>query len=245
MLELGSLELGRVPRIAVPFSDAAQELAISDAARNGLDIAEIRVDKFSQVGARYVRSVLPRFRHLPTIATVRAQREGGSWEGTEADRLSLYLDILPDVDAVDVELAASEVLPVVANAVRSSQKLLIVSYHDFVGTPDTARLGQIANDAVAAGADIVKIAALPANRADLHALAAFCCNHADKHLIVIGMGGCGLPTRLLWPALGSLVTFASIGEPMAPGQLPFEEMFGLMRKLYPEFDDEKRSRTGR
>jgi 3-dehydroquinate dehydratase len=40
-------------------------------------------------------------------------------------------------------------------------------------------------------------------------------------------------TRLLYPALGSLVTFACLETETAPGQLPLDTMREVMRLIYP------------
>lgn len=241
-IKLGALELGRVPRIAVPFDDTAGDGVIEGAKRSGLDVAEIRIDQFRSHAPDPVRAVIARFGSLPTIATIRCEREGGAWRGAEEERLALFRHVVPLVDAVDVELGSREILAPVAEAAKRAGKLLIVSYHDFASTPDAYTLATVCDDALRAGADVVKLATHVRARADIHSLAQFCISNAEKRFIAIGMGAEGLSTRLLLPALGSLVTFAHLGRPTAPGQLPFEEMLGLMRRIYPAFDAEKREK---
>ena len=54
------------------------------------------------------------------------------------------------------------------------------------------------------------------------------------------MGVYGLVTRLHFPALGSLMTFASHGGfQTAPGQIPYSNMMEQLRLLYPECSEEK------
>ena len=102
----------------------------------------------------------------------------------------------------------------------TSDTTSIVSFHDFDYTPDTPGLEDILERAQAAGADIVKIAVHCNDLDDLRRLAAFTIAHADQPLITIGMGPHGAVSRMLFPALGSLITYAYVGTPSAPGR-PF------------------------
>lgn len=234
MLKLGNLELGRVPRIVVSFDDENVS-RVDEAKRSGLDIAELRIDLLSSQAPAHVDALIRRLSVLPTIATIRARREGGSWSGTEAERLGIFRSILPRVDAVDVELSSESLLAPVAAESRQAGKLLIVSHHDFEATPGTDVLAQISERAMSAGAHIVKIATQIRDRDDLQTLSRHCLSQVDRPMIVIGMGGRGLLTRLAFPAFGSLMTFGFIGKPSAPGQIPFDQLYTQMSLLYPEF----------
>jgi 3-dehydroquinate dehydratase-1 len=113
--------------------------------------------------------------------------------------------------------------------VKAAGKLLVVSFHDFVTTPNLTELEKIVRHAKKEGAEIVKIATNTTTQDRLRTLAALMsANSKELNLIVIGMGGFGLVTRLLFPALGSLIIFASVADQhTAPGQLPYLEMFDL------------------
>jgi 3-dehydroquinate dehydratase-1 len=45
------------------------------------------------------------------------------------------------------------------------------------------------------------------------------------------MGDAGVASRVLFPALGSLLTYASAGTQTAPGQLDLDEAVALLRRL--------------
>ena len=236
MLTLGDLVLGdEVPRVAVPFM-CGEPVARAKAA--GVDIAEARVDLFESLAVDSVVAEMALFKGMPTIGTIRLREEGGAWDGTEGARQELFEAILPYVDAVDVELRAVETLAKVRAWTKTTGKVLIVSHHDFGATPEFSVLENIVRDALAAGADIVKIAARVLRREDLHSLARLLLANASKNLIVIGMERDGAVSRVLFPALGSLVTFASWGEKAtAPGQMPFEVMAGVLKKVYSARDE--------
>ena len=236
MLHLGPLELGSVPRIAVPFTDREGPEVVADAIARGADVAELRVDLFSSPNQGLQSRNLSRFRGIPTIGTIRSEREGGGWSGPEGTRLELFAALAPEVDALDVELSSRELLADAVGLAHDHGKLAIVSHHDFQATPEAKRLGEVVDAAREAGADIVKLATAVRAPADVRALTALCLARAEATpLIVLGMGPRGAATRLLLPALGSLLTFASLDpdSATAPGQLTLDETRYWLGRLFP------------
>jgi 3-dehydroquinate dehydratase-1 len=243
MLKLGGLTLGGTPRIAVPFDDRSSADTIRDARQRGLDIAEIRIDRFGRRDREHVLERVRLFAGMPTIATIRRGEEGGDWRGSEADRLALLEAVIPEVSAIDIELGSRTIVDEAVRAARALGKLSILSFHDFKETPEPGVLDEVVERAKSRGADIVKVATLASSRRDLGVLAGLTIRHAEKNVIVLGMGSEGVVTRLLFPALGSLITFASLETETAPGQLPFDLTLRLMRIIYPSFDAARTQET--
>lgn len=239
MNKLKHLLGGDVPLITVGFSDKTQAAVIEDGIKVGLDVAELRIDLYSSFEKSYVLNEVKRFNKLPTVATIRTVEEGGKWSGSEEDRLALFKSIINDVDAIDIELASDSILEEVIAATHAAGKLVFISYHNFTSTPDLGYLTTIAKKAKELGADVIKIATTPKNKKDLQVLASFTVNNSELGLVTIAMGSDGVSTRLFFPALGSLLTYAYIGQSTAPGQLNFTETFYLLRKFYPEFNQRK------
>jgi 3-dehydroquinate dehydratase-1 len=231
-LRIGPLALGTAPCVAVPVDDGVAAAELRALRARGLDLAELRIDHFAAPDAAAVRAVLDRCAGIPTLATIRIAAEGGAWTGTEAARARLFLALLDAVDAVDVELAAGEVLAEVAPAAQAAGRLVIASHHDFAATPPPPVLADVVARARAAGADVVKIAAAVRGPEDVRTLARVLLEPAPIGRIVVGMGEAGLATRVLFPALGSLVTYAHSGRATAPGQLPLDELVALLRRLH-------------
>jgi 3-dehydroquinate dehydratase-1 len=219
-LRIGTVTLRpRRPTLIAPFTDATPERTLERAARAGLDLLEARVDLFRDqdteaVGARLVRAG----KHAPLLLTIRSAAEGGAWKARDAERLELYRALLPLVDAVDVELAAA-IRPEVVQAARRAERPVVLSHHDFRRTPADAALERVVKRGFAAGADVVKLATHVRDDDDVARLAALFARHATRALVVIGMGEHGKKTRIFFPALGSLFTFASLDRGTAPGQL--------------------------
>jgi 3-dehydroquinate dehydratase-1 len=228
-----------VPLTAVGFVGSTPVNVIVEAKNKGLDIAELRLDHYSSLNSADVISEINKFSNFHTIATIRLENEGGKWNQSEEQRLRLFRDIIPHVDAVDIELHAESILPLVIQEAHNKNKLALVSYHNFIETPSLSFLQSIVNDAWSKHADLIKVAVQIDSLDSLQVLAELTLSNKDKRLITIAMGSEGLISRVFFPALGSRITFAYIGTPTAPGQLKFEDLFQLLREFYPRFNQKK------
>ena len=91
----------------------------------------------------------------------------------------------------------------------------------------------------ALGADLAKIAVMPQSPEDvLTLLSATCQAHRQLSCPVISMsmGGTGLVSRLSGEIFGSCMTFGSVGEASAPGQIPartLKEILTLTHRTLP------------
>jgi len=202
------------------------------AARKGL-WTEIRLDYIEEPAPDLGRL----FRALPgpVIATNRRAAEGGRWTGTEADRdalLSQALDL--GVTCLDVELAADQGFRREIAARRGATKL-ILSWHDFNGTPDAARLEAVLEEMLASEADVVKLVALARAPADNLRLLSLIprAKAAGKDVIAFCMGPLGKWSRLAAPLLGSWLTFAPFSQTgaSAPGQLTVNDLKRVWKTL--------------
>ena len=105
-------------------------------------------------------------------------------------RLQWFEELLPHVDAADVELAAPILAPAAA-AAKQQGKTLIISRHCFENGEDKEAIADAAEKAFAAGADIFKFAGQVESEKDFQTLRDFLREwkgEKDKALIVIGMG---------------------------------------------------------
>jgi 3-dehydroquinate dehydratase-1 len=239
MLRIGSVKLGEVPRVAVPIKDGVSSQKLREIRVSGIDIVELRIDGYSSFEKEYVLKEVKKTRRFPCIATIRSKKEGGRWRGSEEKRLDLFKSVLPYVGAVDIELSSKIILNHVVSSARALKKTVIVSYHDFKKTPSLAALRKILSKAKASGADIVKIAAFARSPGDVRRLAGFTAANRSKHIITISMGRQGVISRIYFPSLGSLITYGSLGEKTAPGQLNAYLTMGLLSKLRANRDRER------
>jgi 3-dehydroquinate dehydratase-1 len=235
MIRLGELPLqeGRL-HVAVSFTDADARADVEAAKAAGVAIAELRIDLFASRSPTAVLTAIERLSVLPTLATIRLTSEGGAWEADDEARAVLFEAVLPHVDGIDVELAASGTLGRLAPLTKSLGKVLVVSNHDFEKTPSYDVLAEVARRAVAAGADIVKIAAKAEGPEDTARLERLLLERPAPNMVVIGMGQAGMESRLLFPLKGSLFTFAAKGSrASAPGQIDYATLLQRGRSFYP------------
>jgi len=222
-------------RIAVPVVEATVNRArgrYQRAARKGL-WTEVRLDYLEEQAPDLQRL----FRSLPgpVIATNRLAAEGGRWTGTEADRLVLLAQALNlGVTCLDLELAADSGFRREILARRGSTKL-ILSWHDFTGTPDTARLEAVLEEMLAAEADIVKLVALAREPVDNLRLLSLIpqARARGQEIIAFCMGPVGKWSRIAAPLLGSFLAFAPFSKTgaSAPGQLTVNDVKRLWQML--------------
>ncbi|MGQ9689113.1 MAG: type I 3-dehydroquinate dehydratase [Desulfobaccales bacterium] len=220
-------------RLCVPIGEAttgrARRLYLR-AARKGL-WAEMRLDYLERPDLQRLFRTLPG----PVIATNRPQAEGGRWRGSEAERRGLLEEALEyGVQALDVEFSADEVWRREMFARRGSTRL-ILSWHDFSGTPEEARLEKIFEAMLGQEADILKLVTTARSPADnLRVLALIPrALGVGKDVIAFCMGPLGKWSRVATIFLGGFLTFAPFHskQASAPGQITYNEMRRMWRIL--------------
>ena len=218
--------------VAVSLKDKTSPTILREIRKAGVDVCELRIDRFASSSPRYVLKEMAKFKKLPVLATIRSKKEGGKWRGSESKRLELYRAVIPKAKIVDIELSSRSILKGVVRAAKKHKKPVIVSYHNFKGTPTPQKLNQILRAAKVSGAVIVKIAAMARGHKDVQTLLDFTKKNAKKKIITIAMGEKGAISRILFPRFGSLMTYASLdGKSMAPGQLDYKTTLKLLGRL--------------
>lgn len=230
-MKIGKLEVGNTPKIAAVITDGEDKRAIAEAKRNGADLLELRIDCFKKRDAASLQKIVKHIKSegLPLLATIRSKAEGGKSGISEKERLRLFQNIMPLVDAVDIELGSKKILKHVIKTAHGLNKKAIVSYHNFKNTPEQKRLETIVKNCKRAGGDIVKIAAFALKKKDVIRLAALTLSH--KNIIVVAMGRLGIASRIFFPAIGSLLTYCSVTKSSAPGQLSLKDAKILLNML--------------
>ena len=196
-------------------------------------LLELRVDLLNP--EQRVRAVdFPPQVDLPVILTCRRKSDGGAYSETERHRFALldecakgpfsYIDLEDDVKRPQFEQELSD------RGVK-----IIRSLHDFKGIPSDIyhRVARIA-----AKGEIPKMAVTPNSILDLITL--FRMEQeldSVKEKIIVGMGDYGVPSRILYRRLGSMLTFCA-DNPTAPGQISAK----LMKELYRADTIDKRTR---
>jgi len=184
----------------------------------GADLVELRLDTVSDPD---VAGALAD-RRTPVVVTCRPPWEGGRFKGSEEERKKILADALArGAEYVDIEWKANFTDLVSSTGGRR----VVLSSHDFRGVPPDLR--ERAEAMRATGAEVVKLAVKTSRLSDclpLHDLAA---SAKHDHTILIGMGECGLATRVLAKKFGSLWAYA--GDQHQIGQITASDLLDRYR----------------
>jgi 3-dehydroquinate dehydratase type I len=163
---------------------------------------------------------------LPLIATNRRKDQGGHSKMKELDRVAVILEAVgAGFDYADLELNTPE-LDDIGSRVKELGGSLVVSHHDFEGTPSAEELRETMGRMVERGADVCKIIGTTQSPRDNLVYLGLFGIPREGGLVCFGMGRDGILSRVLSPIVGGEFTYASSheGGESAPGQLTFAEM---------------------
>jgi len=223
--------------ICIPLSVATNEEAIQSMARCApwADVVELRIDAFPAPDL----SVLLKNREGKILITNRRRGEGGFFPGSEENRCALLLEAIAlGADLVDVELRTDrEHLAHITRAVKENHDRteLILSYHDFDGTPGMRKLQSIVEESRRLGAHIVKIVTMACDMKDNLRILELVqwADAMGQRIIGFCMGEKGRISRIAAPPFGSWMSYVALDTAhiTAPGQLTLEETRSVMEVL--------------
>jgi 3-dehydroquinate dehydratase type I len=195
----------------------------------GSDLVELRIDRLTGDAPRDLESDLSRFARR-AIVTVRSRREGGSYTGSEAERLLLISRLAEMSPAyIDVELDTAKANKKWADSLPEDVEK-IVSWHDFGRTPALKALRAVCDEELARGS-IAKVITT-AKVIDDNLTTLTLCGDIPGKVVSFCMGELGMISRVLSMRLGTPLVYASLpNEPVAPGQLSIPVMRGLRRMV--------------
>jgi len=222
-----------LPRIciALGFHEIESLLAHAREEYNaGERFFEFRLDylPLPEQGIAAMRKFLARNADCTVLATCRRHQNRGHFNGSIEQQVKI-LDaaIEAGAQAVDIEIESAENCVDSLEALRASARL-VISYHNYGGTPalDTVmrRMLRVAAD----GYKIVTTAKKPSDNARILSLAK---TYAKTPTILLAMGETGFPTRVLSPSVGGLFTYAAPNSAAgtASGQVSAHQLRHLYR----------------
>lgn len=204
--------------------------------RRPFDLVEARLDLFEGQhldGAVLEACVRLEATGAPVLVTVRAAWQGGRFVEPESVRLSRFREALQVASWADVEQDAPIAAEVAAMVRERPGGQLVVSHHDFQGTPPLEELSRIVDRCrTTAPRAIAKIAATIRNDGDRSTLRALLARHPER-TAVIGMGDDAF--RIELATAGSLLAYGYVGDPTAPGQTSAETLHARLLKAAPAY----------
>lgn len=205
-----------IPITAASNTDAIKE--IKDASKFA-DIVELRIDYIETPDL----NALLKEKIKPVIVTNRPKRAGGMFTGDETDRIELLKKAISlNADYIDIEYDSFNKIKDLKNT------KLIVSHHDFNGTPNDVH--KIHNNLINSNAHMVKLITYANNIMDNFSIFKLL-EETDFPTIAFCMGELGRISRILSLIFGGKLTFASLasGKESAPGQLTIYELTEVYR----------------
>ena len=190
-------------------------------AEQGIQLVELRLD--------YVRSSIniPRLineRPCPVIITLRRERDGGQFAGSEEQRrLLLRTAIAEGADYVDLEEDIAAEIP------RFGPTKRVISYHNFRKTPED--LDVIHSRMRGLDPDVIKVCTMANHPHDNVRMLSLVLRNRDIPTVGICMGDIGMPSRVLCGRYGAPFSYATFSpeRALAPGILSFEELRDVYR----------------
>jgi 3-dehydroquinate dehydratase I len=211
-----------------------QAIDIAKHSERHADVIEIRLDSLSHPEFEPFTQNLTK----PLLFTNRPAWEGGAFKGSEGERIALLLKAIQnDCALVDLELKTAhelraELLDVL---LKHPQTGLIISWHDFSGTPPSEELGDILQQQIESGAHVGKIVTMANSYKEVLRVLNLQTIATENNfpLIAFCMGHIGMISRLATLKLGGYMTYAAPdgGDETAPGQMPVSLMRETLERL--------------
>jgi len=206
------------------------------------DIIEWRADWYDGVFSDadltdVLKKLRSYFEETPLLVTFRTKAEGGEKEISKEDYSHFVRTVAGSgcADLIDLELFIGEdTFNDCIKVAHDNNLYVVASNHDFHATPTDEEIINRLKTMDEKGADILKIAVMPNDPADVLTILKATYDMHEKYtkkpLITMSMGELGLITRLSGKVFGSAVTFGSAGVSSAPGQINALELRKLLYK---------------
>lgn len=222
-----------LPRICIALGLPSIEKLNSYAkqeAEAGETFLEFRLDYLPQPmqGVRLIKDFLARYPQCTILATCRRHQNHGHFNGSMDEQLNvLNAAIDAGARAVDLEIESAENVQAKLEFLRG-RAWLVVSYHNFGGTPSLEAVLRRMNKIPADAYKIVSTARKPTDNSKVLSLFK---SAPRSPLILLAMGEAGFPTRVLSTAMGGIYTYASPSatEGTAAGQVSAKMLRNLFR----------------
>ena len=158
------------------------------------------------------------------VCTLRPKTEGGKFEGSEKERISI-IKLISEYNPylLDVEYNTLKKNKELLKYLKSTKTKLLVSWHDFKKTPKTTEL-QNKIKQMSKFSSNVKIVSTAKSTDDSTRMLGLYNKRGKNNLISFAMGDLGKISRILCLYLGSPYTYVSLGKAVAPGQFSVDEV---------------------
>jgi len=158
------------------------------------------------------------------VCTLRPKTEGGKFPGNEKERVAI-LKLISEYTPfyLDVEFNTLRKNATLVKYLKTTKTKLLVSWHDFEKTPNSAELKNKMNQ-ISKFSSNIKIVSTAKSTDDSTRMLELYSKKGKNNLISFAMGDFGRISRILCLYLGSPYTYVSLGKAVAPGQFSIDEV---------------------
>lgn len=224
-----------VPIVGPTIKDIFSQ--VQEAAQAKVDLIELRPDMWMKGSSiseeeyiptivNLVEEVHSKYEKMPMLFAWRSLAEGGETSLSNENYGNLLQAIVDHnvVDAVDVELFAyTDTIGQIIKEAHHQGLQTVMSYHNFLSTPKVKRLHIYAERMISAGAAVIKFALMPTTNEDVLSVLQFTKELTERYpqlpRITMSMGKLGQMTRTCGHVFGNCLTFGTLGQVSAPGQV--------------------------
>lgn len=213
-------------KICVPVTASRAEDLIDKvkSAAKYADMIELRLDYLENIEPAAIREQIKKIREIFTgdiLITFRPTEQGGARDISVEERLAVLTEFKADADLIDVEYDLD---------LTSGSKKTVNSFHDFDGVPDDLADTYDHLAAKSGDNDIIKIAVQPEDIVDGLKVWELL-KRGSKPITPIAMGEAGKWTRIMGPAFGAPLTYASLDtdSETASGQITVKDLTEIYR----------------
>ncbi len=222
-----------LPEICIALGFPTVESLLAHAEKeveHGERFLEFRLDYLPKPaeGVEAIRGFLDAHPECTILATCRRHQNHGRFNGSIEEEIRvLSAAVEAGARAVDVEVETAENAGQLLEGLRA-KAFLLISYHNFSGTPPIEPVWRRLSRIPADGYKVVTTCKKPSDCGKVLGLAR---SHPRAPLVMLAMGEMGFPTRVLCTVFGGLYTYAapSSAEGTAAGQVCARQLRHLYR----------------
>ncbi|MCO7126317.1 type I 3-dehydroquinate dehydratase [Sporolactobacillus shoreicorticis] len=231
-------------KICVPITATTKEEVVNSAEQilaGPVDFIEWRIDFMKNSSLTDLLNTAGQLQvvlgQIPLLVTFRSVNEGGKQSIGEEEYFQLYITLAKRrlADAFDLELSRpAETRRSLVNRLHEMGRKVIFSAHHFSDTPPESVIISTLKKMEAEDADIAKIAVMPCSPADVLVLMNATLKASEAMtvpVITMSMGALGKLSRISGSVTGSAVTFGSVDQASAPGQIEVGFLEQILNQL--------------
>ncbi|MGF1678833.1 MAG: type I 3-dehydroquinate dehydratase [Candidatus Methylacidiphilales bacterium] len=194
------------------------------------DLLEVRVDCLRREGmsGEEILEKLKGRKH-PVLLTLRTTVEGGSYGWKSTERILMFEQLLPQADAVDLEMRNMVFVKPILQMARETGKVVVLSSHSLTRKLTWRKAQRLIEEFRSFRVDLYKLASLARTPEDLKLLVQVLIEYPKLRLSIMATGPQAHVSRSVLTALGSRMVYGYMDEPAAPGQPSIKEVITMLQ----------------